>query len=624
MKLSHSVILSFAFFLSLLSDFVHAEDVELRSETQAIEYITTLLEAETNEFKLLDKLASIDTLSADMEWKGAELRAKTNQIRLLLLIDDTPSAIELLPRAQALAIELNEPSFKLEVEVYGFVSDTVLDANNDPEDIEVQLLARIARLENPILSGRLTLQIANSQYWQGNYSDALKTYQLAYERLVNTTDVHTLAMIYSGLGNVNGDIDSIERAIEYYQKSLSILENTDRDFDISVVLYNLGNVYYKDQQFEPALKYLEQALQVSIKINDEIGVNWAVKRKADISIIQQKWPEAITMYESVVPTFVETENTQLLIEVYLGLARAYASLQQADTALIYTDKSKALLGENGRVFQNELLNKTLSLIYKTKGDYEKALEFEQKAYDLAVKRFTAERKNEVQKHRVALDTALKEKENKLLINTNELKTATIEKQEARNKVWILTFALALAFLVMTGMALRMQVKKRKYFTNIANMDELTGAANRRSILRYCEARFSEASSTITVGIIDLDHFKQINDTYGHKVGDEVLIAFAKACTDSLRQDDQFGRYGGEEWLICFNNNDSTKHAEIFNRIKTAWNHAIKESTSIDHELSFSMGIATSSGKDTTVEALINRADQNLYTAKENGRNQYVE
>ena len=97
-----------------------------------------------------------------------------------------------------------------------------------------------------------------------------------------------------------------------------------------------------------------------------------------------------------------------------------------------------------------------------------------------------------------------------------------------------------------------RVRAQEMLARAARSDPLTALMNRRGMLEHLEyqaARFQRSHATFTVMLADLDHFKEINDSHGHDVGDQVLVQFARRLTDSIRSQDLVARWGGEEFLI---------------------------------------------------------------------------
>jgi len=153
----------------------------------------------------------------------------------------------------------------------------------------------------------------------------------------------------------------------------------------------------------------------------------------------------------------------------------------------------------------------------------------------------------------------------------------------------------------------------------ASLDHLTGLPNRKALVDAVTRRATDAHATGVVIMADLDHFKSVNDTYGHAAGDDILRKFAWACTTATTPTDTVCRYGGEEFLLLLPG-ASTKRAEMtIERI----NHYLAAGNDGDMKMpTVSYGIAFYSGQPD-LSHLIAQADAALYKAKSQGRNQAV-
>jgi len=157
----------------------------------------------------------------------------------------------------------------------------------------------------------------------------------------------------------------------------------------------------------------------------------------------------------------------------------------------------------------------------------------------------------------------------------------------------------------------------------AEIDALTGTMNRRTIDIWIERTFAEAERSgrpVSVLFIDLDHFKSVNDRFGHGCGDDCLRAVSTALRSVLSDADMFGRYGGEEFITVLPGRDGAEARAVGERMRTA-----VENCEVRHEgqrvrLTVSIGIATRQRGEDTPAAAIARADKALYAAKRQGRN----
>jgi diguanylate cyclase (GGDEF)-like protein len=160
---------------------------------------------------------------------------------------------------------------------------------------------------------------------------------------------------------------------------------------------------------------------------------------------------------------------------------------------------------------------------------------------------------------------------------------------------------------------------------LASHDELTRCLNRRSLIAALErerSRAERSGTPFSIALIDLDHFKRINDTHGHGVGDEVLRALAATVHDTMRATDVFGRYGGEEFLMILVGTAPAPALEAMERIRVAVAAKTWSAIAPDLLVTMSVGIA-SHGKGESIEHMLNRADMALYQAKTAGRNTIV-
>lgn len=163
--------------------------------------------------------------------------------------------------------------------------------------------------------------------------------------------------------------------------------------------------------------------------------------------------------------------------------------------------------------------------------------------------------------------------------------------------------------------LQMQVEARH--------DVLTGCLNRRYITQLATQEVSRSTRhnhVFTVLLMDLDHFKKVNDTYGHAAGDQALKSFAEICRNNVRTSDSVARFGGEEFLVLLPDTDAS-HAKILaERIRSNTELAMVHSEGISFKITVSIGIAQFAGGSDPFEQIVARADTALYRAKANGRN----
>lgn len=164
--------------------------------------------------------------------------------------------------------------------------------------------------------------------------------------------------------------------------------------------------------------------------------------------------------------------------------------------------------------------------------------------------------------------------------------------------------------------------------NAALFDALTGLLNRRAVIERLEqelARASREATPLSVALLDIDHFKDVNDTYGHASGDAVLVESAQRIRSSVRPYDIVGRYGGEEFLMVFPGAEGSVLDGICERIRNAFQGAPFYSAENDGDrstmdITVSIGISEYKNINDNVDFILAEADRAMYRAKRSGRN----
>jgi diguanylate cyclase (GGDEF)-like protein len=175
-------------------------------------------------------------------------------------------------------------------------------------------------------------------------------------------------------------------------------------------------------------------------------------------------------------------------------------------------------------------------------------------------------------------------------------------------------------------SLQALTQERDTLSNQLMRDTLTGTLSRRFILETLNKQLAQLARQperpFSVAIMDLDHFKNVNDTYGHLVGDKVLYEFSRVVSSRVREQDYFGRFGGEEFLLILNEIPTNEAIAVLNRICEATRLQVFTHEGNYIPVTVSIGFTTARPTDK-VDDLIERADTALYQAKQGGRNRVV-
>lgn len=182
---------------------------------------------------------------------------------------------------------------------------------------------------------------------------------------------------------------------------------------------------------------------------------------------------------------------------------------------------------------------------------------------------------------------------------------------------------AIMLILLNGQRMNSEILKlTEQLEKLASIDPLTGVFNRRKFLELGEVELIRAKRygrRLSLLMFDLNNFKDVNDTYGHAAGDEVLKKVVEVCKNNLRQEDLLGRFGGDEFVILFPETNLNESVEIARRLNSdvlgityEWNWNI--------HVSLSYGVAQATAQDSSLDALIQRADVLLYGMKAEKQN----
>jgi diguanylate cyclase (GGDEF)-like protein len=212
------------------------------------------------------------------------------------------------------------------------------------------------------------------------------------------------------------------------------------------------------------------------------------------------------------------------------------------------------------------------------------------------------------------------------------KFATPETSVAPNPVQLVIFMGLISLSVLGSMGFILMIKEQadRVIRKIALIDSLTGMYNRRALMERGEKEYAFSQRNklpLAVLMLDVDHFKRINDTYGHPTGDAVLVDVAHILASRLRKQDTLGRFGGEEFCIVLPATDEAGAMVLAEKLRLAIESTKMQSAKNDISITISIGVTvctvTCASCTESFQKLIDDADAALYLAKNDGRNRSV-
>jgi diguanylate cyclase (GGDEF)-like protein len=316
-------------------------------------------------------------------------------------------------------------------------------------------------------------------------------------------------------------------------------------------------------------------------------------------------------------------------------ARSVDTIKQSLALLARIDlaegRAAAALAKLDRVLANDAEDmppRQVAPLFKSRAEANAALGHHRAAYadlDEYMKRYTAQ--NEARRLRQASALRARFETDREIERNAALHRELARTKEKQQELQRWTFTAIGACALVIGLLTTMLIfarRHRRQFALLANQDALTGLPNRRRTAEFAAealARAEDSGTALTAALIDLDHFKLINDRCGHAGGDQVLREFARIAREDLRETDTFGRWGGEEFLLVMPNTTLDVALAVVERLRAkALTITLPGPATSDLRVSLSAGLATSEADAKTLDGLVARADAALYRAKNEGRN----
>jgi diguanylate cyclase (GGDEF)-like protein len=456
---------------------------------------------------------------------------------------------------------------------------------------------------------------------QGRYAEGLEDLrqsQRLYEKLGMAmqamTTVSSIATTYMRMGD-------LAQALAIYRETLQRQRAAGMRSEQLVTEHNIGRVLEKQEDWTEAARAFESSLQLSRDLQYPRGEAYALRGLAAAAQGRGDPQRALQLLDEAAALQKQIPDARLGASIALARGISLHALNRLPAARAELMSALGVLRDAGALGELVAVYEQLARVDADLGDWRRAFQWQEAA------RTTNERllRNQIDEQFSSLkfefDTARREKEYQALLREREANQRALEQSRRANILQYIVLALAaLLTALLATIALRHNRNSRR-MQNLALTDDLTGVPNRRSVLSLLpQCLQANPRGTTAVLVVDIDHFKLINDTFGHATGDRVLQLIASVLRSSLRPPEFFGRIGGEEFLIVLPGADVRHALARAEALRLAAKDA--DISALIPELSaltVSVGITISRTGDS-VSTILQRADMALYRAKAAGRN----
>ncbi len=459
---------------------------------------------------------------------------------------------------------------------------------------------------------------------QGEYATGLvdlRRAQALYEKIdlpqQAATTLNGIAIVYNRMGD-------FAQAREYYQHTLDAQQAAGLLREEAVTLHNLGRANENLGAWEEARKAFEGSLALCREIDYRRGEAHALRGLASVRNALGDARGAMALLAQADTLQRQIPDARLRAQILLQRGIALRLLRRPSESLAALNEGLAIFRSADSQHEMVATYRALSQTHAELGDwrtaYERHRDFKASS-DQLLQRQLDQRFASL---KVAFDTEAKDKENRLLQRERSTVESALESARSLSRLLVQVTVLAASLTLILGvMAWRLR-RSTARMRMLAMTDELTGLPNRRAVLTRLRTLLDgPGTPTCALMIADLDHFKPINDRYGHAVGDAVLCAVGAVLTEAVREPVFVGRLGGEEFLVVLPETDLGAARQAAERIRERVSAIDTSRWFTGQGLTVSLGVTVSRPSADAESDMLHRADAALYEAKHSGRNRVV-
>lgn len=570
-----------------------------------------------------DATATLPQVQAELDAARSAPNADSNQIASILAVQaQTYTVLEL----DRLARETAQAGLALVPDANNPIHLALLSAHAENVYDQAGIAAAIAGIEyarsrlppDSTAESCLSITLGTLQHRQDRADLAIVNLMRAYQTGVQLGRPVQRKIAANALSKVMRDMDDYEQALALNAEVVDWDTRHNSTLSLSVSRFLRGSIHAKMREFQMATSEFEMARALSVEVKDTLGIAFTDMDLCQMQIQMGQLTEARQRCDNALRIFNAAGSKDLVKQTRSDLAHIDLEVGQPARALATLNE---ILG-NGAT---DVPNRNVAAIFKLRSRANAAMgNFREAHADLMEYLRRTSTADDARRVRQSATLRARFEMDRQLQRNAELNREldASQQRQFQQRRWsaiaIGTGTIIIVLLTSHVISIR---RHRRQLAHLANTDSLTGLPNRRRTYELGKAAMAHAAGAqfpLTVAVVDLDHFKSINDRFGHAGGDLVLQEFARACRESIRAKDILGRWGGEEFLIVMPGATLDVAMIALERLRAL---ALRiELPSIGAiQVGLSAGLAPFEANVKTLDELIARADAALYRAKHEGR-----
>lgn len=577
----------------------------------------------------LKSLDGIDESSGDPV--DMRRRARFLQSRALMLLQRYPEAENTISRLLG-DLTADAESDPLMTSRTAYLLAQILSRQSRAAEADAALKLAIRQLPPtapPKLRGDILLETTRNLIYQGEPVNAAEK---ATEALKWGTD--------NDLGNISLQAryllgyayrnlkDIMKARTQFSQVRADARRLGNRRYEI-LSMNELGNLMVMEEKPKQAMLIKREALTKAREAKDDYLISVCMHDIGYAQIALGEFEQALEIYRSIVRRETALKNPRAISMANMNIAYIYSRMGRDDEALRLSRTTLESARKNGLgELEPEILTQIIDIQTK-RGRLREALKRQQELTDLNEKLSQRELDRKISEIQDRHRLVEQEAEIRILRQDKKIRNLRLERQRFLiiSMIGLLFFLFLLAILALFGYRTKRRANRELETLNLrldelSRHDTLTGLSNRRDMmekLALLKARADRDGTPLAMLMIDMDHFKAINDKRGHDLGDRVLQSVARVLAKRIRGQDLLARWGGEEFLIALADTDHDGALKAAEQFRRAVEKEGSSGSSPDTPVTITVGVARyEPGED--LQSLITRADDRLYVGKRAGRN----
>jgi len=507
-----------------------------------------------------------------------------------------------------------------------------LSRQSRPSEGEAALTLALRQLpENapPEIRARILLEITRVMIYLGEPVNAADQATAALEWAKgHKLDQIALQARYL-LGYAYRNQDDITAARSHFQNAREEARRLgDLRYEI-LSMNELGNLLVMEKKPDAAMKIKQEALERARKIKDDYLVSVCLHDIGYALILGKEYSRALKIYRSIVQRETALDNPRAINMANLNIAYIYSEMGRRREALELAEQSLESVRRNqlGEL-EPKSLEQVIDLLER-QGRHAEALKRQKELTELNDRKFRRELERKLTEIRDRHRLMEQESEIRILRQDKEIRSLQLGRQRILilSMIGLAFFLFLLAVLAFFGYRAKRRANRNLEVLNrrldeLSRHDALTKLSNRRDMmekLQILKARADREGSALSMLMIDMDHFKSINDTWGHEQGDKMLQAVARALRERIRGQDLLARWGGEEFLVALADTPREGAMQAAEQLRRAVETKALPVNGNKVSVTITIGVAQYQPQED-LQAAITRADDQLYKGKRAGRN----